>query len=104
MTTKEILIQARGLVEQGWTQGAFARDVDNNPINALDTDACSWCVKGAMRCVIGYTISEAIDICEKLLYKSISSQFSSVSQFNDYAGTTKSDVIELFDKAIESLE
>ena len=50
MTTLEILIAARKLIEkpENWTQHAAARNRLGNRIGALEPSACAWCVSGAL--------------------------------------------------------
>ena len=48
MNLVPVLKQAHDLLLQGWTQGVAARDERGERVNALDDDACQWCVTGAL--------------------------------------------------------
>ena len=97
MTTKEVLIQARALILKGWTQEAFARDADGEPVSAKDPDACSWCVVGAV--VAAYpdwdNLSKGLwDFLGRFVDEPCP------DEFNDLPETTQTDVLALFDRAI----
>ena len=56
MKTYDVLRRAADLVDQGWTQGAFARLADGQSCRSRDSDAASFCLVGALD-VAGYQAS-----------------------------------------------
>lgn len=44
-----ILTRAADLVRRGWTQCAWARNVDGERVLLIDDSACSFCASGAIR-------------------------------------------------------
>lgn len=97
MGTKEVLIEARKLLEQPehWTQGVFARNAKGRPVNMTAPDAVCFCISGA----IGRASDKdsqrwqaALDfLCEKIRRKNI-------ANFNDTH--THVEVLAALDKAI----
>ena len=102
MTTKEILTDARRLIEKGWTQFHFACDVNGMDVDPTNPNACGWCAMGAIWAVTGYDMTGTYMNTCRILNDLI--DFNSIFQFNDYAETTQDDVIALYDKAIASCE
>lgn len=49
MKGSELLHNARALVEQGWCQGAEARDANGRAIDVGAADAASWSLLGALQ-------------------------------------------------------
>ena len=43
-----MILVARKLIAQGWTQHAFARDVDGNEVSAFARRAVRWSLTGAL--------------------------------------------------------
>ena len=48
MKTHDVLRRAADLVDQGWTQGAFARSATGQACRSWDSDAASFCLVGAL--------------------------------------------------------
>jgi hypothetical protein len=48
---KDLLTQARAVIERGWCQGSFARDAQGQPIKATDPLAETFCIRGATRVI-----------------------------------------------------
>ena len=82
------LKQARKRIEQGWTQGAFARDKNGKETYEYDLTAVKWCALGATR------YGDSQDFLEAFLEQ------SHLAEFNDTDGRTQAEVLELFDIAI----
>ena len=101
MTTKEILTQARVLVKQSWTQGAYARNSDGESVAAKDPTACSWCAVGAIKAANpdGYPrLCELWDLFDNLVGRPLT------ISFNDASDTTQEDVLSLYDRVIARCE
>lgn len=98
MTTKEILVKAKGLIEKhGWTQDKY---------HAPTGEFCSL---GAIR----YAIWDCLDrsSTDDVYYKAktaflraTDSGYSSDVAFNDAEGRTKDEVLAVFDKAIAACD
>ena len=108
---RETLLRARGLIEQGWTKGAMARNVDGESVSSYSPDACQWCLLGAIDACSDIDIYVKAD-CNELLRNAINELgYSSTllhtrhpADFNDAANTTADMVIAVLDKAIEIAE
>ena len=97
MTTKEVLIQARGFIERGWTQRASARAAEGYPVRSKSPSACEWCASGAIRAVLPN--SRNIKEFWEYFFDLVKPHFSLI-EFNDDPKTTKEDVLALYDEAI----
>jgi hypothetical protein len=99
MTTREVLVEARRLIEkpEHWTKDEDARDLHGLPVDPLDDDAARWCIGGAIRRIGGGSgTPEVYDVIRAV----ISDEF--ISRFNDEH--THVEVLALFDKAIAACE
>ena len=102
MTTKDVLTQARALIEKGWTQDALARDAEGQDVYPKNSDACQWCATGAIWAVVGISQAylDAFDMIDNL----VRDNYEDIGYFNDAPDTTQADVIKLFDEAIARCE
>lgn len=98
-TTVEILREARGYVEQGWTQGEDARDEAGDPTPPEGSRAVCWCMSGA--CIradpgsMGTAVNTPIrDAIGEYWYV----------KWNDAPERTKEEVLAAFDRAIAAEE
>lgn len=98
---KEDLIKARAKIEAGWCQGAFARDKDQHPADALSVEAVSFCVIGAVLACTDDHI-RALHLLLRVLNADGSA--GCLSTFNDAPSRTKDEVLALFDKTIARME
>lgn len=100
----EILRNARDLVTRGWTQGADARDADENPVHPWSAEARSWSVLGAIICGddthAGQVPIERLAVAAVLLAGAL--ETASLTQWNDEPGRTQADAIAAFDAALAS--
>ena len=112
MTTKEILEQARALIERGWTQNASARNADGDHVAPTSRHACKWCASGALNTVYE-TIQnwrddpkteEASDLVRAAIPKGSNDFHKTIIGFNDAIETTKADILSVFDEAIARCE
>ena len=88
-----------------WTRYALARDDYGNRLSSpTDENAVSWCAAGALEFVHAnspfWKSTDIIDEAYRLLKKTIDAP--TVAHFNDYS--THSEVIQMFDKVIETLK
>jgi len=49
---KEVFIEAKKIVEQGWCQNSWAQNKVGDPVLVHSPNACSWCMGGAIRVAI----------------------------------------------------
>lgn len=54
-----VLLHAAMLVENGWTQGAYARDESGESVVILAPDAAAYCVVGALTRAVAHVIGGA---------------------------------------------
>ena len=45
---RAVIEKALELVRKGWCQRASARDASGNSVSPMDTEACCWCLDGAL--------------------------------------------------------
>ena len=97
-TTAEKLIAARKLIEQGWTQGTYARDANGEDVDATDDRAVCWCSYGAI--VRAYDEDfEAAEAARDVLRAAVGTKYA--ASWNDAPERTQAEVLQAFDDAIE---
>ncbi len=116
VTVKDVLIKARSLLRQGWTQGASRRDGKTGEwidIDAKSSGHCQYCATGAISRAMHVLNVKELYILDNDLYSNCinkikkivqKNDFNGVVSFNDDEDTEKKDVIAVFDKAIDTLE
>lgn len=95
------LVKARYMIESGWTQGAFARDINGNEVLELSPRACSYCLLGAIHVGVN-NISIPPDLYHYI--HSLVPEQIFVAKWNDTPNRTKEEVITFLDEVIESLD
>jgi hypothetical protein len=80
--TIELLLKARGLIEDGWCQG-FSHDGRVCAVEAL------------------WRIAEGPSVAVSLLQQALPARAISVMQYNDARTTTKADILALYGRAID---
>lgn len=95
MTTREVLVAARALIDtpEKWIQGTWNLD--------LASGATCFCALGALREVVGGLAGDAFSLlCDQVpgRYK------RGIARFNDAPTTTHADVMALFDRAIAACD
>jgi hypothetical protein len=110
-TVKQVLIEARGLVEKGWCQGTFARTASGEEAHSISPDAHSHCALGAVRAVTlpAFPFIEARVAAREALASFLPPAEDQDAQdqivvFNDAPERTQADVLALFDRAIAAAE
>ena len=111
---KFYLKKARNLIEGGWTRSAYARNKDGKAVPYNHSSACRFCLLGAV-----YRSIEPIKNnrdqtvlhieMRNALESALKSNLSAASRldlvgFNDYCVAGKSQVLDLFDEAIEGIK
>lgn len=100
---KELLIRARGRIEKGWCQGAYAKNADGDGVGATDPDATSFCIRGAILAVgpLDYSVrSPAYGLLENVVDRISQSPCDSLAGYNDAPERTQAEVLAVFDAAI----
>jgi hypothetical protein len=105
-----ILTAARDLVEQGWTQRAFARDKDGYLLDLTQKEAVAYCAIGAFDRAAHDLSPEVVNAvwlfhkhCARyLLYEAVGASCQKdVTKWNDDADRQERDVLDAYDRAIE---
>jgi len=109
MKPSEVLRAARELISvpERWTQGAFARAANGNPIGCLTDNATCFCssgaiLRGAPNCY-DHIRAAAFDTLEWAMGVRQDSD-ENIATFNDAEGRTHAEVLERFDRAIARAE
>lgn len=107
MTVTELLEKLReSVLTHGWTQEVYARDAEGAPTAIHAKNATSFCFLGN----IFYTANNLGIASDTPVYKNATRaiikvlQPESMTTFNDKAGRTKEEIIEVIDKAITLLK
>ena len=95
---KQTLIDARALIEKGWTQGYLAANPKGKQVPPEDPEACAFCMIGAM---VRASHDSEVSLNELRRAKTQLHGFGSLADFNDTTGRTKAEILEVFDRAIE---
>lgn len=93
-TTRDMLIEARALVEKGWCQGYQAKDETGACVSHESAKARSFCAYGACWRAEG-TVSGPASMALRRAFGSLG-----VGTWNDAPDRTQADVLALFDRAI----
>lgn len=101
---KEIISEAIRLIDNGWTQGAFARNANDEIVFVTNPYACKFCAQGALeRAVFNITGKHYYQLDEFLHIKNfldIKCKGGLVG-FNDTENRSKEEVIAIFESVKE---
>lgn len=110
-STVEILKAARERISgpARWTQNAFARRADGEIVAPDSSVACRWCAGGALRAEAnvhdGKSGRSANHFLRVAAIERVGGEAqTSVPRFNDWAIRKHSEVVGLYDRAIELAE
>lgn len=108
-SNREIFVAARELVEKGWTQRAYARDVNGKVMSFQENGAICYCSSGAIMASLYETMNCSIDETYAKKTKELSDIFRNASDiqdaipyWNDSVGTSRRKVLKAFDAAIKA--
>jgi hypothetical protein len=108
VTAREILVDARGRVQQGWCHGVDARDARGRRCAPWHPDARSWSVLGSLVASEGgdadvraHASGAELGNAVSLLAEAVGS--SSLQVWNDEPGRTQEEVLAAFDRALALL-
>jgi len=97
-------MNGRDLVVQGWSQGADARDSDQNPVHPWSSEARSWSILGSIVCGDetrrGRVPIDQLACAAILLAHAVDTP--SLSKWNDQPGRTQAQAVAAFDAALAS--
>lgn len=101
MTLLEVLKAARKRISkpEHWTQGTCARDAEGHMTLASSPDAVQWCAFGAI-----LSVDRAHDFTGLEALRSVLPLGYSVQSFNDTPRRKHSEVLDMFDRAVERLQ
>lgn len=108
MSAIDTLRKARGLLEKGWTKGAYARNAEGQKTAWLSPEATCWCARGALLAaaeVNGDFYSENWDNVNKItsIIEHRPCGGLGLLDFND-AQDTVEPILAVFDEVIAELE
>lgn len=103
LTTLEVLRGARELLadEAHWVRGDFARNASGASVLSTSTDACAWCLVGAMRNKAGGK-TDAYFSAFSAIFRLLRNGHTRLSDFNDTH--SHAEVLDLLDRAIAAEE
>ena len=85
--------------ETRWCRGTFARNKDGYPVASDHADAVSWCLVGAVNKCYGVSSISSGAAIGKLMDLSYRRSASGISSFNDAAGRTHAQILEVVKEA-----
>lgn len=97
----QVLKLAKGFIEQGWTQRAFARDRMGGSIDSNDPKAVKWCPLGAISKANSSLGPDVFETDRASDYLRKAAKAPSIVGWNDAGCYSKFDVLKAFTKAIE---
>lgn len=86
--------------ERKWARETFARDAFGNPVNTLDSSACSFCLAGAMGRVGACEAAFSAVLATLVL----DGRSRSIGSFNDDPSVGHAGVLGVVDRTIARLE
>ncbi len=101
-----MLLGARQHVERGWSQGASARDVEQNAVVPWSPRATSWSIIGALTAVWGQQRrlipqrEVAIAAFQQANLALLAATGESPKAWNDAPGRKRSEALAVFDRAM----
>jgi len=102
LTTKAILERALAIIEdpERWTQGAYARHANGNPIGPLEENACRWCALGALE----KAGDDPVSLDALYALNNVSGQMGGLTPHDLNDQRSHADVVEMFKRAIAACE
>ena len=103
MDGQTFLRRTADLISHGWCSGAEARDHSGAPIAASDPAATSWSLRGALAAVSAHPDTDERMLREALWGISGVIPDASLDAWNDAAGRTRDDTLQMLDEAENTL-
>jgi hypothetical protein len=95
---KDALFKVRSKIEQGWTRKTFARNFEGMPVSLCSSDACEFCLVGAIFKVTA--LSKFGLLSDVMGAVGAACGHGSLIIWNDSPNRTKEEVLAVVDKAI----
>lgn len=103
VTGQAFLRDTASLIEQGWCQGADARNFYDHPVAASHPTATSWSLLGALVAISERPNTDPNDLRDALWGISAVVPDASLDAWNNRDGRTQSDTLEMLARAETSL-
>lgn len=116
----DVLLHARDLVAAGWTQGCWARDADDTPVDYVTGTPASYCMGAAIdRAIVDhyggwYRFLQAPaqnrerDVAVQRMIHSACVRaipdFEDITPFNDHPGRIQAQILDALDAAVRFLK
>ena len=99
-----LLLRSQNLIEQGWTQGADARDADGEPVRPWSSEAVAWSLLGALVAALEAEADENSDLAGEKLVLACTAlatviEVDSLESWNDDVARTFDEVLDALDQA-----
>lgn len=115
MTPNDVLRNVRDLIARGWCQRVWAKDADGNTVLPNNPRAIAWCLSGAFYSLVTATAQNVWQEAYNCVFDLLPGPYGSARDsefrigvgmvpYNDAPGRTRDDVLELLNRAIDSLE
>lgn len=113
-TAAAMLVEARGLLLSGWSQGAQARDRHGRVIPAWNREATSWSLLGSLLAswyrhnealeedFVGHSM-DAVALGDAMAALGSATGSADLDGWNDAEGRTVDELVGAIDRAVESL-
>lgn len=93
---RAVIEKALELVRRGWCQRASARDAAGNAVSPMDTEACCWCLDGALL----VATDSALEYLQASVAVSNALGGKGYIGWNDTPGRTQNEVVSLLERLI----
>ena len=93
---RAVIERALELVRKGWTQRANARDASGNAVSPIGTEACCWCLDGALL----VASDSALEYLQASISVSEALGGKGYIGWNDTPGRTQDEVVSLLERLI----
>lgn len=104
-TTAQLLRLAADILRRGWCQRSFALDALDKPCSALDRDAKSFDLEGALqRAADGKNTAAYYEALQLLQGRAAEAGYGSIEAFNDARERTREKVLALIEEALVAAE
>lgn len=109
VVTLAVLTKARDILKQGWTQGIYARTSLGSATHPASSDACKWCISGALRrATHNFALIEGEPLPPEYheAYSSLQKECPDpdLVAWNDAPRRSKREILELLDRTISHSE
>ena len=100
MLDSEIYNKAADMIESGWAQDSFARDVYGDSVHPCGGKAASWCLSGALIAAVHPMEKSTfyVPACPSRLAEGLMLE-GEINNWNDYYARTKEEVVSCLQRA-----